>query len=57
VKRRIWSPLCAVWSSVPRGVRTHYTGLKSEPELFIPYDEAPFASKAGSLQENPVLFI
>jgi len=65
----LWSPLGDAWpdgqclapenaTSGPRaGEILLYAGDASEPELLIPYGTARFASKAGSLEGNPVLTI
>lgn len=65
----LWSPLGNAWAAgqhIPRenatcepkaGEVLLYAGELSEPELLIPYGTARFASKAGSLDGNPVLTI
>ena len=65
----LWSPLGGAWAGsvdFPRENATSepkagqvllYAGDLSEPELLIPYGTARFASKAGSLEGNPVLTI
>ena len=65
----LWSPLDSVWrreSSLVQENATQcpkpgeillYAGEHSEPELLIPYGACRFASQAGPLKGNPVLFI
>jgi len=65
----LWSPLALVWRREPFLVQENatqcpkpgeillYAGELSEPELLIPYGACRFASQAGPLEGNPVLFI
>lgn len=65
----VWSPLQAAWPTElklpeesatgnPRpGQLLLYTGVHSEPEIFLAYGETRFGANSGPLRGNPVLSI